>query len=139
MPADLDLTALDALFAAATPGEWTAYDDAICYAHEGSGPITLGWFIEAYDAFERLDENEAWPAANAALIAALHNAWPAIRRRLAIGDAAVEVCDLTADLRSLWKAMGAGSDGAAEAYDQRLKAIDAARAKLRALREGGNG
>ena len=31
--------------------------------------------------------------------------------------------------------MGAGSDGAAEAYDQRLKAIDAARSRLRALRE----
>ena len=133
MPADrtVDLAALDALFAAATPGEWTAVERRIngsrwseIETRPGEGDV-IGCPVMSPE--------------DAALIAALHNAWPALRRELEIGRAAVEVCDLTADLRSLWKAMGAGIDGAVEAYDQRLKAIDAARAKLRALRETQNG
>ena len=153
MPADrsVDLAALDALFAAATPGEWETdsektdegYKTYVMFAPDGSrlfdalnSSATLVQYDYGDDGGSEWDETAR---RNFALIAALHNAWPAIKRRLEIGDAAVEVCDLTADLRSLWKAMGAGSDGAAEAYDQRLKAIDAARAKLRALREGGNG
>ena len=127
METAVDLATLDALFAAATPGEWTAVE---CHVN-GSR-----WSeVETRPGEGDVIGCPVMTSEDAALIAALHNAWPAIRRRLAIGDAAVEVCDLTADLRSLWKAMGAGSDGAAEAYDQRLKAIDAARAKLRALRE----
>lgn len=123
METAVDLAALDALLDAATPGEWTPRD-----------------FVVVPDMRRQKFDHQSSPLGSfsvedAALIAALHNAWPAIRRRLEIGDAAVEVCDLTADLRSLWKAMGAGSEGATKAFSQRHRDIDAARAKLRALRE----
>ena len=129
MPADL--ATLDALFAAATPGPWE-----VCSHHDGRHRTIdspHGAVVDS-ETVHGLD----WcvvSAADAALIAALHNAWPSLKRRLEIGDAAVEVCDLTANMRALWKAMGAGDEGAVEAYEQRLKAIDAARSRLRALRE----
>lgn len=126
MPADptVDLAALDALYQAATPGPWEQDPDLECYV----------CCVVKGRRDSRLLRTEDSPE-DAALIAAAVTALPDLLRRVRLGDAAREVCDLTADLRSLWKAMGAGIDGAAEAYSQRLKAIVAARARYRALLE----
>lgn len=131
MPADTpDLAALDALYRAATPGPWDARPE------QNEHGLTGAWIVSGDSVSIRVRApNGEQGENNAALIAALHNAWPALRRELEIGRAAVEVCDLTADLRSLWEAMGSSIEGATEAYDQRHRDIDAARAKLRALRE----
>ena len=145
MPADL--AALDELFKAATPGAWEqdsektdeGHKTYVMFGPDGSrlfDALNSSAVLVQYDYSD--DGGSEWDETarcNFALIAALHNAWPALRRELEIGRAAVEVIDLIAGLRVLWRAMGAGTEGAAEAYDQRLKAIDAARAKLRALRE----
>jgi hypothetical protein len=130
MPADLsvDLAALDALWKAATPGEWmvTADEPKRVYRVDGHGR-----FWPVFDA----------AAEDATFIAALHNAWPALHRRLEIGDAAVEVIDAEAKERV---AMGDFDKNFVSPGDERervkarllnaCRVLNAARARLSALR-----
>lgn len=138
MPADpsVDLAALDALYQAATPGEWKPQmRDGSRFA-DGSLVMLLmaDGGIAAYDIAE---PDARW-------IAALHNAWPAIKRRLEIGDAAVEVWRAEERVEQLLMTNVFNMDRyrqaelSAEIDLERLKA-SAARARLRALREAQNG
>ncbi len=155
METAVDLATLDALFAAATPGEWkprTMYSLSVVDAPGGTDTYfgTVWGSIVTCEETEQTDgEGRTWSAggtakANAALIAALHNAWPAIRRRLEIGDAAVEVWRAEERVEQLLMTNVFNMDRyrqaelSAEIDLERLKA-SAARSRLRALREAQNG
>jgi hypothetical protein len=122
MPADrsVDLAALDALYQAATPGEWrqgTRISSGIIAGRE-----SVGDFLRSADA---------------ALIAALHNAWPALRL-------AYEAWEADCEAVACWKAMEGEEDirkwlELSRQQQAALARWNAARAKLRALREAQNG
>ena len=170
MPADrsVDLAVLDALFAAATPGEWETdsektdegYKTYVMFAPDGSrlfdalnSSATLVQYDYGDDGGSEWDETAR---RNFALIAALHNAWPAIKRRLEIGDAAVAWAEKALAHWDLSNKTIHAPNGAAELERKSaeveidlahlsleaavaLGEYDAARAKLRALREAQNG
>lgn len=175
MPADLDLAALDALFKAATPGPWctipygekgdggvqigVAYgpDDQDCTTpltghlpecDENGEPIDYYFDSMVADIECCRSNSEASPGADAALIAALHNAWPSLRRDLEIGRAAVEVIEAEAKEREAQRAYDSHALGeheqnsprqeAARAWAVASRGLNAARARLRALREDGD-
>lgn len=125
MPADpsVDLATLDALFAAATPGAVSRYGKFNAQDSFGS-PLA---------AFKRSEDADFYVA--------LVNAWPALRRRLEIGDAAVATLNAyeamhgpVAGYDPLYRAPADWDEEAA----LRMR-MQAARARLRALREAQNG
>lgn len=147
METAVDLATLDALFAAATPGEWkprTMYSLSVVDAPGGTDTYfgTVWGSIVTCEETEQTDgEGRTWSAggtakANAALIAALHNAWPSLRRRLEIGDAAVALCEAEANAKAAGKAyiraMMRDADDATR--DRLYEAGKAARAVLDAAR-----
>lgn len=136
MPADL--AALDELFKAATPGEWRATE---ARHYESKWPE-----IETADGKNVVsadcNENLAWVVMapeDAAFIAAVHNAWPSLLRRLRQGDAARAVLEAEAEYCRLTQAPLVDIDDGMEAHYQRVRDAtareNAARAAYRALME----
>ncbi len=133
MPADPtpDLAALDALYQAATDA--AAEVDQITL---GEGPLSMR---DLYKAEARRD------GARARLMELLFDAWPALRRRLEIGDAAVEaterLCHWATQATDLLSTVKPLEEPAVVGWVMRetTEAVDAARSRLRALREAQNG
>ena len=148
----VDLAVLDALFAAATRGEWETdsektdegYKTYVMFAPDGSrlfdalnSSATLVQYDYGDDGGSEWDETAR---RNFALIAALHNAWPAIKRRLEIGDAAVEALDgIQAECNRCLIIQGVPAAETPTTYGYGKILDIAARARLRALREAQNG
>lgn len=84
-----ELSELDRLWDAATPGEWAGYRNH-CYWELQSNGIQLGDFCSSKyiheiwgEKTESDDIGEATAASNVHATAALHNAYPALRARIA--------------------------------------------------------
>lgn len=74
----VDLSALDALAEAATAGPWEADDDAWVLATDDE----RGFVCQSFDGLRPSKTDETIAHANAALIVALRNAWPAIKAEI---------------------------------------------------------
>lgn len=137
MPADPDLDALDELYRAATPGRLSFQSER----DHASCDLSRRLLIELEDgrvevAAEVLATNDEL----AAFIAALVNAWPEIRRRLAIGNAARKVLEAEEQAIAVARAAprAASRNEANRAVFVAEADYNAARAKLRALMEDGD-